>query len=157
MKIISYLQMKKLTFLFLILTSLSVKGQNELISEPFMVSNVEGRYYDSNRVLQYVEQLPEYVGFKYYASNDTNTKSSSYPVEFTIYDRIYSIGTMEFNISETDTLKLDLIENSKSVGSITVIQPNEYYYTGESKFILDVVIDGFTHKFTGTFDHNVRY
>lgn len=149
--------MKKLTFLFLILTSLSVKGQNELISEPFMVSNVEGRYYDSNHLLQYVEQLPEYVGFMYYLSNYTNSKSPNYPVEFTIYDRTYSIGTMDFIISETDTLKLDLIEKGKSVGSITIVQPNENYYTGESKFTLDVIIDGFTHKFTGTFDHNVRY
>jgi hypothetical protein len=149
--------MKKLTFLFLILISLSVKGQTDLISEPFMVSNVEGRYYDSNHVLQYVEQLPEYVGFKYYVSNDTNLKSTTYPEKFTIYDREYSIGTMEFDISETDTLKLHLIENDKPVGSITIIQPNENYYTGESKFILDLVIDGFTHKFTGTFDHNVRY
>lgn len=149
--------MKNLILSLLVFVSLSVNGQTEVISEPYMVHNVVGSYYDSNHVNQYVEQLPEYVGFKYWASSFTNVGSPHYPTTFTIYDKEYSVGRIEIVTSESDTINLELRDRNQVVGSMKIVQPYEQNVSGEVTFTLNVVINGLKHTFKGNLDHSMNY
>lgn len=157
--------MKNLILSLLVFVSVSVNGQVDLISEPYMVHNVQGNYYDSNNVYQYVEQLPEYVGFKFWTSTYTNTGIPHYPTKFTMYGKEYSVGRIEILTSftekeynsYTETITLELRDKNQVVGSMKIIQPYEDSNSDEVKFTLNVDIDGYPHKFVGNLDHSLNY
>lgn len=147
--------MKKLILSLLLLVSVSVNGQPLSVSEPYMVEDVVGTYYDSNHVLRYVEQLPEYVSFGYWVNQEHRTPKKL--VSFTIYNKSFLIGSVESVTSSTESLTLGLKDSSKKVvGSIKIEEPYPYY-SGEVTFTLNVVIDGMEHNFKGKLDHSVIF
>ena len=147
--------MKNLILSLLVFVSLSVNGQT--INEVYMTDNVQGYYYDSNHVYQYVDETPEYVGFGFGESTFTGSiNAPNYPKNF-IFDKTYSVGTIEIVTSESDTINLELMDNNQVVGSIKIVQPTEQFSSGEVTFTLNLVMNGLEYTYKGKLDHSMRY
>ena len=149
--------MKNLILILLVLVSVNVKGQTETIVEPFMVSNVQGTYYDNTHVLQYVEEVPEVVGFNYRKSTYNSYDVPKYPTSFIVYNKEYSVGGIHDVRSDVDTITIELLDNKKSVGSIKIEQPYDEVEpnTDNYKFTLNVIYDGVELDLKGNLDHKI--
>lgn len=149
--------MKNLILILLVLVSVNVKGQTETITEPFVVSNVQGTYNDSTHVLQYIEGSPEYVGFKYRTSTYNSYDVPKYPTSFVVYNKEYSVGGITDVRSDVDTITIELLDNKKSVGYIKIEQPYEEVEpnTDNYKFTLNVIYDGVELDLKGNLDHKI--